>query len=307
VKKLLTIFAFLGLLGALALIGLNGLHRSARRIALNRGDAPPLFAAIDRGDLGHVDRLLAGGCDPNTTTAFDRATALDHAIWVDNAAIVKRLLQAHVDPNRPGMNAETPLISSIYRCKWQAFDALLDGGADPNAKLFSGTTPLTALFSVRAPIPQMRRLIALGADPNAVGMDKRTPLESAACVGTPESIDVLIELGTRCGPKEGWSALDWAVSNSRIDNMDCLLRHGVDVNAKGPRGETVFQAFVGDRYRVKIVWHLVEMGADPLRLLPDGRSPMDRAAMMTNHEMEDLLIAYAEKRGKKASQRASHP
>jgi hypothetical protein len=58
---------------------------------------------------------------------------------------------------------------------------------------------------------------------------------------------------------------------------------------------------------VKTAWHLVEMGADPLRTMPDGEPPINIAHGMNNREMEDLLTAYAEKRGKKASQRANHP
>jgi ankyrin repeat protein len=204
------------------------------------------------------------------------------------------LVLAHVDPDRPCYHRETPLLSATYRGKRQSLQALLESGADPDAG--DKTTPLTRALFRGVPLEFAEVLLHYGADPDLVGEDGRTPLETAAYVGSPDAIDLLIGAGARLGTTEGWRALSWAVSATRIDSIDRLLKHGVDINARGPDGITVFQKFAGDQYRFQTVAHLIEAGADPDLPYPNGRTAIGVARMMSNWQLVELLTDRNEKR-----------
>lgn len=293
-RKKLLIISTVSLVGVFVAIRLVLAHHGQSSVSFEVNSSP-LLAAIDHGDFAEFDRLIAAGLDPNTEV--DGLSALHHAVRADNGRIVTRLLEAHVDANGLNRYRESPLIASIGNHP-HAFDALLRGGADPN--LTCGEfTPLTWLLNCHAASWQLRELLDSGADPNLIGVNKRTPLETAAWIGTPESIDILIEKGVQCGPKEGWRALYNAAIGVGINNIDCLLRHGVDPDAAGgPHNFTVFQTLVADSYRFKIASHLVDVGADPERPFPDGGTTMSIARGTNNWELIELLNKRAEKRAK---------
>jgi ankyrin repeat protein len=267
-----------------------------RAPGLRASPLPELLAAAERDDLAGVDRLLKSGADPNVRA--EGLSALHYAVMADSRQIIERLLAERVDVDAPDRLGPA-LYKSVVFGKYKAFDVLLEYGAEPN-QTWMGATALTQLLSNRGSAKFVRMLIDYGADPNLVGLDKRTPLETAAYLGSPESIDVLLAMGTRCGPAEGWKSLSYAVEANRLDNIDCLIRHGVDPNGKGPYALTVFQQFVGDVYRVETVKHLVDVGADPELPLADGKTPIQIAKMRNNWEMIDFLTRYHEKRTKRS-------
>jgi ankyrin repeat protein len=252
-----------------------------------------LLRAIDSNDEEQVDQLLASGVDPNTSV--NGRSALQHAVLGDSGSIVKRLLAAGVDPNQADQRG-TPLQLAAEFGRYAALDALLEGGADPNQCRPNQATALTAVLSQRAPVRYVHSLLKHGADANLVGPDKRTPLETACWVGTSEAVDALLALGVRFGSRDQWNALYWAVSNNRIDNIECLLRHGVDPDVIGPEGRTVLQRFISSEGRTRAMSRLIEAGADPERRYPDGRTPMNVAEAVKNREVVELLTRYRDRR-----------
>ncbi|MDA8130779.1 MAG: ankyrin repeat domain-containing protein [Elusimicrobia bacterium] len=91
---------------------------------------------------------------------------------------------------RPAENGDIPKIK-----------ALLDGGADPNARWSYNTdTPLLAAVS-RSRLEAARLLIERGADVNLTrGGDKAAPLHYAACVGNAGMVQLLLEKGADPDP-----------------------------------------------------------------------------------------------------------
>src|SRR5438128_1304726 len=69
----------------------------------------PLFAAIQRGALNEVERLLKGGVSPNTADP-DGVPALMAATLFANADMVELLLARGADPNRIGPGGATALM-----------------------------------------------------------------------------------------------------------------------------------------------------------------------------------------------------
>ena len=183
----------------------------------SRSGWTPLHLAANRGDLGVVERLLAGGAavDPRAldgATPLLRAgspevfaalrgagaglhastdsgwTALHRAAWVTDAATVRALLAAGLDPNAATTNGWTPLHYARTR---EVFAALRAAGADVHASTDSGWTALhRAAWATDA--ATVRALVAAGLDPNAARTSGTTPLHSAR---TREVFEALLELG----------------------------------------------------------------------------------------------------------------
>ena len=160
----------------------------------------PVLAAVYRGDGASVERLLADG----TTLTLCEAAA------VGDAARVRRLAAAEAAavavPSPDGWSA---LHLAAYFGHGDAVDALLEARADVHARSTNShaNTALHAAAAGRGTVRIVTRLLARGADVNAVEPSNDRPLHLAA-----ERGDVaLIEL---------------------------LLGHGADATARGSDGKT---------------------------------------------------------------------
>lgn len=76
--------------------------------------------------------------------------------------------------------------------------------------------------------------------PNSGAKDSWGPLHLAACVGTPETIDILCKHRARVNAKDsnGLTPLHYTVSRGRYDNAEKLINKSADMNAKGRDGRT---------------------------------------------------------------------
>lgn len=231
---------------ALAVLGLGGvagmLHSAeaaafgggtAARLGTDGSDLPPLFRAVDRGEVDEVRRLIAAGADIDRRVK-SRGTALIRAASRGDEAMVAVLLDAGADPNRIEASGERPeglqrtaltaaaisgsraiverllaagaeveaaqegdgsaLMEAAYHRHRELVELLLAAGADPNRRLEGDGTPLIA--AVRGGSEAIvRRLLAAGADP-AVGVDgDGNPLIAAVELGDRSLVELLLEAG----------------------------------------------------------------------------------------------------------------
>src|SRR5438093_5298538 len=70
----------------------------------------PLIEAVQRQDIQRVQMLLQQGADINQQEKLDGSTALHHAAYVDDPAIVAVLLKAGAKVNVTNQLGVTPLI-----------------------------------------------------------------------------------------------------------------------------------------------------------------------------------------------------
>src|SRR5262245_30452634 len=162
------------------------------------GDA--LFAAIQRGAVADVERLLERGASANIVDA----------------------------EGTPALMAAT-LFANV-----EMADRLLKHGADPNQAGPAGTTAL--MWAVPS-LEKVRRLVAAGANVNARSASDRTPLLVAASYPrTVEVLKLLLERGAdlRAQDRGGATALALAIRSADVEVVRFLVDKGLDPNALSP-------------------------------------------------------------------------
>jgi ankyrin repeat protein len=143
------------------------------------------------------------------------------------AATVRQLLgQGHAADEADG-NGLTALMWAARSGAVDAMTALLDGGADPNARdRRNGWTPLLHAIHKRH-LDAARLLLERGADPNE-RTDAFTPLLMAAPDPDPEFVRLLLSYGAdpRARGNGGSTALSQAVSGGALSDIDRPLFGG---------------------------------------------------------------------------------
>lgn len=123
---------------------------------------------------------------------------------------------------------------------------LLDAGADPSPVSAAGETPLhraAAHQPYHAPeqiAAMIRRLVARGADPNAHLPSGPTPLFLAAVLDHALAIETLVEQGAdpNIPGAGGWTPLHIAAVYGRGGAVAALVRAGADVDRRDDRGRS---------------------------------------------------------------------
>ena len=196
-----------------------------------------LVNAVETGSIRQVKKCLAKGADVNKPNKYGE-TPLERACcnndgklvrfllksgakivgpWLgglisqnQNAAILKQLLEAGLDPNGDYISEQTLLTLAIRRGCTRVVSCLLDAGANPNmhepGKL-GGTPIMFAAYYNRVYI--LKKLFAYGADANMVDY-------------------------------VGFNALFYAnMGYGTMPVYRCLVEHGINVNQRGKNGVSV--------------------------------------------------------------------
>lgn len=230
---------------------------------------------------------------------------------------VRALLQQHVDVNSPQGDGATALHWAAYWDDSVTADLLIGAHANVNAANELGVTPLALASS----IAMVRKLLAAGANPNAVTPTGESPLMASARVGNADMVSALLERGANVNAKEnvrGQTALMWAVSQRHPDIVRVLLQHGADVHARtrsnpqlvytgevsgagrnsaewamstldrGGSTALMFAARQGDLESAKL---LLAAGANPNDVGPDGMSVLVLASYSGHGDVAASLLS----------------
>lgn len=161
----------------------------------------PLMWAADRGDLGQVKELLAGGANVN---AIDQRgnSALIYAgkTFHRNAEVVRSLISAGAAVNaKDNRKGATALIYATENgAQLEVVQELLAGGAEVNARDDRGESPLmNAVFDDgdETSAEVVKVLLAYGADLRAKNTEGETALDIAEKRGKPKVALLLKEAG----------------------------------------------------------------------------------------------------------------
>jgi ankyrin repeat protein len=181
-------------------------------------------------------------------------------------ALVRELLRAGFDPNRPPLTrhgkrpSESPLTIAIETDE-QMVEILLEGGADPNLVLSNGDT---ALFGAISPdeIGILRRLLAAGADPNVCDDDGHSPMSWAASSGNLEVMEVLHEAGASVQPRASGPLPLWEAARcGHLEAVRWLLARAADVDARN-EGRVTALVIAIQEGKTEVALELIAAGAD---------------------------------------------
>ena len=204
-----------------------------------------LVNAVEMGSIRQVKKCLANGADVNKPNKYGE-TPLERAYcnndgklvrfllksgakivgpWLgglislnQNAAILKQLLKAGLDPNGDDISERTLLTAAIRRGCTRIVSCLLDAGANPNMHEpgeLGGTPIMFAAYYNRVYI--LEKLFAYGADVNMVDY-------------------------------VGFNALFYAnMGYGTMSVCRWLVEHGINVNQRGKNGVSVLTLFGAPR------------------------------------------------------------
>jgi uncharacterized protein len=192
---------------ALSLAATAG-HADAMGVLLDAGatpgirqfDWPPLRHAAFNGRTEAVLLLLSRGVAPDTKVDSGGNTALMTASWQGHTETVKALLDHGADINARNDDGRTALMYASDRAKPELVRMLLDRNADVSARARNGRTAIShAITSGASEVVQL--LIEAKADVNTAGENGEVPLTQARRrPPSPVSqriMDLLIAAGAR--------------------------------------------------------------------------------------------------------------
>jgi hypothetical protein len=144
-----------------------------------------MFAAIEAGDAAALDRALAEGADSCARDA-NGDPAVQLAIRLGNPVIVRQCLDYCADWRATGKLGQNAVVAAVVFDRPEALQALLEGGAGPDALVSS---PQTAGFTDLIKPTWLRDQLRYDR-----GL---TPLMLASAMGNEAVVRVLLEHGAR--------------------------------------------------------------------------------------------------------------
>jgi ankyrin repeat protein len=289
------------------------------------GGLAPLHMAARQGQIETTKALLDAGADINQPSAGDHMTPLVIAIVNGHFDLATILLDKGADPNLAADNGVRPLYA-VLNCQWASkayypqprayeqqqttylalLQALLDKGADPNARLTrkvwysqynidhsgvdeSGATPFWRA-AYAADVDAMKLLVAHGADPNLptvrtpgrvrMGADQREAPDVSfpppVQVGGPAVPPLLAAAGVGYGEGTAANVHRFSPSGMLAAVKYLVEELHADVNARDHDGNTPTHnaAARGDN---EMILYLVSKGADVTAVNREGKTTVDMA------------------------------
>jgi len=241
--------------------------------------ADAFYQAIRNNDLSVLrDLIKARGANVRDET---EQTPLMFAVAFGSSDAVRALVDSGAD-----INAKSRAGVTALHLAWRDESVtrlLLDHGANVNAKTALEFTPLIVAAAANGTAGVVTLLLDKGADVNAVEAKKVTPLIAAASVGNTAAAKILLDRGadanayaTGTGQKTA-TPLMGAAHNGDVELTRLLIARKVDINVKSPDNDG------GDARRGPVAFgnltalHLATAAQSPavMKMLMDAGAAVD--------------------------------
>ncbi|PYS12035.1 MAG: hypothetical protein DMG15_15735 [Acidobacteria bacterium] len=291
--------------------------------AQNNNSRDALFAAIQRGAIGDVERLLKSGVSPNLTDA-EGTPALMAAILFADSRMVELLLQHGADANQSGPSGTTALMWAMPDLAKARL--LIAHGANVNARPENDRTALLVAASYSQTVDLLRLLLDKGADLRAQDKGGATALGLALRSADVEVVRFLVDRGLDLNALSP-AARSAALARHDLPTVDYLMSKvpspipnvlnvaatwqpapfiarwielGADVNATNAAQYArtpVMTAVASETESTDTLKLLLGRGADPNARMTEGESPLDLAIYKGDRAKIKLLEQHGAKRG----------
>jgi ankyrin repeat protein len=163
--------------------------------------APPaLIAAIQNHRRALALRLIAAGADPNAADPISTCTPLYAAS--DDLELVRALLTAGADPNRPCYSGLLPIDAAVMKEASDCFDLLVAAGSRLDTITDYGEHALHT-FARTGDVRAIGRLVRAGAPVDVANGVAQTPLMCAAEAGQRDAARALLAAGADRSRRDG--------------------------------------------------------------------------------------------------------
>ncbi len=290
-----------------------------------QGGLTPLLLAARQGYLQSVRALVDAGADINQVSAGDKTGPLMMATINGHFDLASFILDHGADPTQASENGATPLYAAL-NCEWapkalypqprayvnqkvtylDLMRALLDKGADPNARLrkkvwysgysfdLSGVDEIGATPFWRAAyasdVDAMKLLVAYGADPNVPTMKGAGRPRTADVERDVKDVSPLppvpvggpgvtpLQAASGVGYGEGFAANSHRYApNGMLAAVKYLIEElHANVNARDHEGNSALH-HAAARGDVEMINYLVSKGADVMAVNREGKTTADMA------------------------------
>lgn len=220
----------------------------------------PLHTAVLKNRRAVLKLLLKNEIDVDVTDVFGRS-ALHVAVEKGSSEMVKEFCNIYSKREEKWKEGYTALCVAAHNGRDDIVRLLLEQGADLNARIDHYSTPLCEAAE-NGHIRIVKLLLANGADVNEIRNDGRSALHCAVQREFYKVIDCLLECGADVNLKvSGDSPLHFAAAIGNLKILKLLLSNGAELNATNLSDATPLFIAV-QRNRNEIVECLVKHGAD---------------------------------------------
>src|SRR2546425_1546753 len=244
-----------------------------------------MAAALRTKDAARVFELIQAGFSLKGRGAMAR-DVMDLGAISNHAGLIRAAAAAGapLDPDQP---LSAPLHYAAARGNEAAVRALLDLGANPNAREMAGETAL-ALAAEHGHRAVVEMLLAAGAEPNLKSRSSESPLLAAARRGFDDIVQILRAAGARDERLDA-ALLATAARRGDLDRVVTLLAAGTPPDAlDGDRWP--LQAAAGQGH-LDVAAKLLEAGADVNRVVAASWTPLTLAAREGQSAMVEFLLS----------------
>ncbi len=258
----------------------------------------PLLAAVKAGNENVIQFLLAreGTVKSiNVMTQPERETAIGVALRERNFALADRFIEKGAATEVDSEAGLPILISAVQTGDGEMIDYLVKHGTKVDYKGSQATTAL-AVSANLGELDLMKRFLAVGADPNTLGISGKPLLIEAVKEGNQEEFDLLlaskadVNLKTGDGKAANMTALSFAIEQENEKFQEALLAAGATPDVESVSGEPLLFDAVASANPL-VATRLLKKGASPKVLSTKSQSPLVAAVLNEDIEMVDLLLA----------------